>query len=331
MDLSAHNTLRLPCRAKYMLECRQLGDLRLLQADARRQTLPFYILGGGSNVVLPETLDGPLIRVALRGKTLLREDRDAWYVAAGAGENWHTFVLWALANGYAGLENLALIPGTVGAAPVQNIGAYGVEIKDYLDHVSAYDLQAGTMQIFTAGECAFAYRDSIFKSHYPGRFLITEVVFRLPKIPVLHLDYGDIRSELAVLALPATPQNIAQAVMTIRRRKLPDPDEIGNAGSFFKNPVIPMEKAHALLQRFPTMPHYPQPAQQSKLAAGWLIEQAGWKGRRLGPVGMYEKQALVLVNHGGATAADVKMLCTAVQRDVEAQFGIRLEPEPVFW
>jgi UDP-N-acetylmuramate dehydrogenase len=305
--------------------------LTQLQQQAQWRDMPWYVLGGGSNVVLPEKVEGLVIHVALQGKGLLREDKDAWYVSAQAGENWHTFVLWTLAQGYAGLENLALIPGTVGATPVQNIGAYGVEIKDYLDHVKAYDLTTGEIYQFTAAECGLAYRDSIFKQQYAGRFLITEVVLRLPKAPILHVGYADIQAELEQLRLPLTPEHIAHAVIRIRQRKLPDPAKIGNAGSFFKNPIISRSQAEALLQRFPTLPFYPYTAQHVKLAAGWLIEQVGWKGKRLGRVGMYEKQALVLVNHGGATAKDVRVLCTTVQRDVYAYFGVALEPEPIFW
>jgi UDP-N-acetylmuramate dehydrogenase len=327
MDLTPFNTLRLPSRAAHHLYCTELSMLAQLQ-QAQWRDMPWYVLGGGSNVVLPEKIEGLVIQVALQGKGLLREDKEAWYVKAYAGENWHAFVLWTLSQGYAGLENLALIPGTVGAAPVQNIGAYGVEIKDYLEQVSAYDLTTGEQHLLTAAECQLAYRDSIFKQH-AGRFLITDVVLRLPKKPTLHIEYGDIQAELA--SLPLTPQHIAQAIIKIRQRKLPDPAKIGNVGSFFKNPIVSRQQAEALLQRFPTLPHYPYTAHHTKLAAGWLIEQAGWKGKRLGPVGMYEKQALVLVNHGGATAIDVNKLCTAVQRDVYTHFKITLEPEPIFW
>ena len=330
MDLSTFNTLKLTSQAKYTVRCDHMNVLTHLFEQAKWRDKEWYILGGGSNVVLPEQLEGVVIHVALHGKSLLFEDDDAYYVSAQAGENWHAFVLWTLAQGYAGLENLALIPGTVGAAPVQNIGAYGVEIKDYLQYVVAYDLTTGQPQRFTAQECAFAYRDSVFKQQYAGRFLITEVIFRLPKIPVLHIGYGEIAVELDRLQLTPNPQHIAQAVMNVRRRKLPDPLQIGNAGSFFKNPLVSYKEAERLLQQFPTLPTYPT-RDSVKLAAGWLIEQTGWKGKRLGPVGMYEKQALVLVNYGGATAEDVKTLCRAVQNDVYHQFGIMLEPEPVFW
>lgn len=331
MDLSCLNTLRLPSQAQQIVYCNQLSVLTHLYQHAQWRDMPWYVLGGGSNVVLPERLAGLVIQVALQGKSLLREDKEAWYVAAQAGENWHDFVLWTLEQGYAGLENLALIPGTVGAAPVQNIGAYGVEMKDYLDHLMAYDLQTGEMQHFSVADCEFAYRDSVFKQKYTRRFLITTVVFRLPKIPVLHVGYGEILTELDRLHLQPSPTNIARAVIRIRQRKLPDPAEMGNAGSFFKNPMVTRAQAAHLLQLFPTLPAYPHSAACVKLAAGWLIEQAGWKGRRLGAVGMYAQQALVLVNHGGATATEVKALCTAVQRDVYAQFGMLLEPEPIFW
>lgn len=331
MDLTFLNTLRLKSLAEEFIACDHIESLKTLHQKKAQNDLSYYILGGGSNIVVPEKLQGTIIHVVLKGKGLYAEDKDAWYVKAAAGEMWHEFVLWTLKQGYSGLENLALIPGTVGAAPIQNIGAYGVEIKDYLDHLWAYDFDTGETIRFNHAECQFAYRDSIFKHLEAGRFVITEVVFRLPKNNTVNTNYGEIQSELERLNLPAISLNIAQAVINVRQRKLPDPTQLPNAGSFFKNPVLSTEKAEQLQLAFPTLPLYPLANGTTKLAAGWLIEQAGWKGKSLGPVGMYEKQALVLVNHGSAVAQDVQALCLAVQRDVEKLFGVMLEPEPVFW
>jgi UDP-N-acetylmuramate dehydrogenase len=326
MNLRSANTLQLPCIAHNFFVCQQVSDLAKLPPVASR-----YILGGGSNVVLPEQLTGQVIHVALMGKRILKETEEAWYISAKAGESWHEFVLWTLAQGYAGLENLVLIPGTVGAAPVQNIGAYGVEVKNYIDQVIAYDFLQKDLVYLTACECEFAYRDSFFKRQPRGRFLITEVIFRLPKQIIVHLDYGEIKAELERQKLSVVPAHIAKAVIAVLQRKLPDPAKIGNAGSFFKNPMITHTQADLLLAQYAKLPYYPVTKTQVKLAAGWLIEQAGWKGKQLGAVGMYDKQALVLVNHGGATAQDVRILCEAVQTDVLQQFGVALEPEPSFW
>ncbi|SMC28649.1 UDP-N-acetylmuramate dehydrogenase [Andreprevotia lacus DSM 23236] len=329
--LTSLNTLGLTASAARFATVREHADLLQLLADATLRAQLWHVLGGGSNLVLPERVEGLTVQVAVPGRRLLREDDDAYYVAAGGGENWHDFVQWTLAQGWGGLENLSLIPGTVGAAPIQNIGAYGVEVKDRLFALTAWSLQDGAPRVFSNAECAFAYRDSIFKQAEAGRWLIAEVVFRLPKNAPLVTGYGDLQQEIAAQGLPLSHAGVAQAVMAVRRRKLPDPAQIGNAGSFFKNPIIAASQRDALLQQFPQLVSYPAGEGLAKLAAGWLIEQAGWKGRRLGPVGMYEKQALVLVNHGGAARADVAALTAAVQGDVAARFGVQLEAEPVWW
>ena len=329
VDLSPFNTLALPCRAARYLKISdpaQLADLGI--AGERR-----FVLGGGSNLVLTGDLDGLVLHMAIAGKTLAGEDADAFYVKAGAGERWHDFVQWTLACGWPGLENLSLIPGTVGAAPVQNIGAYGLEIAECFHELTAYDLDTGKAQRFDRAACRFGYRDSIFKQegwHLDGHFAITEVTFRLPKRWQPATRYAGLADELATQRIE-TPnaRQIADAVITVRRRKLPDPAELPNAGSFFQNPVVEPATAAALCATYPDLPAYPQADGWTKLAAGWLIEQTGWKGRHLGPVGMYEKQALVLVNHGGATGCDVLALARAVQNDVQRTFGVELMPEPV--
>lgn len=331
VELQPFNTLGLPARASHLARIRNEDELHALLTDPTLVHLPRRVLGGGSNLWLEDDLQALVLKVEIPGKQLVREDADAWYVAAGAGEDWHGLVMWTLANGWGGLENLALIPGTAGAAPVQNIGAYGVEAKDCLFELRAMHLQTGQLRVFANAECRFAYRDSIFKREEAGKWLITEVIFRLPKRWQPNIAYGEIARELAAQALPTTPAAIAQVICEIRQRKLPDPAVLGNAGSFFHNPIVDSATRARLLQDYPALVSYPQPDGRFKLAAGWLIEQVGWKGRRLGPVGMYEKQALVLVNHGGATGQDVQRLAEAVRADVKTRFGVELVAEPVRW
>jgi UDP-N-acetylmuramate dehydrogenase len=293
-----------------------------------------FVLGGGSNLVLTGDFDGLALHMAIAGRRLAGEDAEAWYVRAGAGENWHGFVQWTLARGWPGLENLALIPGTVGAAPVQNIGAYGREAGEFIHSVSVFDMAKGKSARLDRAACRFGYRDSVFRQegwHLDGRMAVTSVTFRLPKRWRPAADYADLAAEIArrKIACPGARQ-IADAVAALRRRKLPDPAALPNAGSFFHNPAVEKAEAARLLAAHPDLAHYPLPDGRVKLAAGWLIERAGWKGRNLGPVGMYEKQALVLVNRGAASANDVLALMRAVQRDVRAKFGVELTPEPVF-
>ncbi|MDI3514574.1 MAG: UDP-N-acetylmuramate dehydrogenase [Rhodocyclaceae bacterium] len=324
-DLSTLNTFGLRARAACLLRLRSAEAL----ATAPQQG-PRLVLGGGSNLVLTGDFPGTVLKVEIGGRRLLRTEPTAWIVEAGAGENWHDFVRWTLDQGWPGLENLSLIPGTVGAAPIQNIGAYGLEFSERFDSLDAVDLDSGAACSFGLADCDFGYRDSVFKRS-PGRWLITAVRFRLPRPWQPVTRYADVARELEARGIEApSALDISDAVIAIRRRKLPDPAEIGNAGSFFKNPVVEAAACARLLAAHPAMPHYPQPDGREKLAAGWLIEQAGWKGRDLGPVGCYEHQALVLVNRGGATGADVRRIAAAIMADVEARFGVRLEPEPVF-
>ncbi|WP_415033027.1 UDP-N-acetylmuramate dehydrogenase [Azonexus sp.] len=330
VDLRPFNTLALPGRAAEYVRV----DAAATLADPRWRSRRRFVLGGGSNLVLGGDFDGLILHMAIPGRRLVAEDAQAWYIEAGAGENWHALVLWSLARGWPGLENLALIPGTVGAAPVQNIGAYGVEISDFVQQVRAWDFQAAKFVEFNNAACHFAYRDSLFKKngqHREGALAIVALTLRLPKSWQPNCRYADVAQELAAheIATP-TAQEIAAAVIAVRQRKLPDPGRLPNAGSFFHNPVVCAEQAAALLRAYPELPTYPQADGRVKLAAGWLIEAAGWKGKALGPVGMYEKQALVLVNHGGATGQDVAQSMAAVQAAVRAQFALELTPEPVF-
>ncbi len=333
-NLGRHNSLALPGSAAlyaYITASSQLASLRNSPAVAERRR---FVLGGGSNLVLTGDYDGLVVHMAIAGRALLGEDAEAWYVRAGGGERWHDFVQWTLAQGWPGLENLSLIPGTVGAAPIQNIGAYGLEVAERFHCLDAFDMQTGETTRFDRAACRFGYRDSVFKQegwHRDGRFVVTGVSFRLAKQWQPLTRYADIALELDTQNITApSAQDVANAVIAIRQRKLPDPAQVPNAGSFFHNPVVDATTVQALLAKHPNMPHYPQADGRCKLAAGWLIEHAGWKGKNLGPVGMYEKQALVLVNRGGATGADVTALMHAVQRDVRSTFGVTLTPEPIF-
>ncbi|MGE4450954.1 UDP-N-acetylmuramate dehydrogenase [Castellaniella sp.] len=351
-DLQARNTLGLPARAAVAVLDDESAIPALCEALAagrngpkgREADAPLFVLGGGSNLVMSVRPHHRILRVALRGIRLWDETAGHWIVEAAAGESWHGFVDHCLSLGWPGLENLALIPGTVGAAPVQNIGAYGLELDQRLHSVVAWDLRAGREYELRPEACGFAYRDSLFKRDGAGRWLIVRVRFALPKAWTPRLDYPDLRDHPGLrdeggafgaggaareASRTPSPRQVFDAVCDIRHRKLPDPAVLGNAGSFFKNPVIDADQAAELRQRFRDLRAYPQADGRIKLAAGWLIEQAGWKGRRLGPVGMHERQALVLVNHGGAQAADVLALAQAVRADVQKRFGVDLEQEPV--
>jgi UDP-N-acetylmuramate dehydrogenase len=330
-SLRALNTFGIAVTACHFTRLTELADLPALLDSAPYQQGPVLWLGGGSNLLLTRDYPGLVVKVDLRGIRVLADDGDTVLVEAAAGETWHDFVCHTLAEGWAGLENLSLIPGTVGAAPIQNIGAYGVEVKDTLDSVVCADLaNGGTELILANANCRFGYRDSVFKHEMAGRLLVTAVRFRLSRSAALKTGYGDIQRELDAQGIAApTAQDVARAVIAIRQSKLPDPAVLGNAGSFFKNPVIDAEAAAALLVRFPTLPHYPAPGGRVKLAAGWLIDQAGLKGYRQGAAGVHEKQALVLVNHGGASGSEIRALAQHVQDTVRARYGVELEPEPI--
>ena len=330
-SLASLNTFRIPARARHYLRVDGAAQLEAVRRDPALGALPRLVLGGGSNMLFTRDFDGIVLHMAGQGREVLGEQDGRILVRAQAGENWHAFVQWTLAQGLGGLENLSLIPGTVGAAPIQNVGAYGTEPRDVFHCLTAYDMASGDVRTLDAAACRFAYRDSLFK-HPEGRELVVlDVTFALPAAWVPNLRYAELARavEEAGLAAP-TPQDIGRTVETIRRRKLPDPSEIGNAGSFFKNPVVSREHCARLLAEFPQLVHHAQADGSEKLAAGWLIDQCGWKGRALGAAGVYPKQALVLVNLGGARGEDVVRLARAIQEDVKARYGVALEPEPVF-
>lgn len=324
------NTFGLASQASQLLPIGRENDLATHAATI--QESPCLILGGGSNLILPPVLDKLVLYNQIKGVEIKQRTHDTVVLEVGGGMNWHEFVIWTLSRGYGGLENMALIPGTVGAAPVQNIGAYGVELKDVFVALRAFDLQSGTFRQFDLRECDFGYRHSLFKqADVKGRYLITKVQLELTTANHhLNTNYGAISTllEQAKVDHP-TPADIARAVIEIRRSKLPDWRQLGNAGSFFKNPIIPMEQYQNLRQQLPDVkiPAYPAGEDKMKLAAGWLIDQCGWKGKRNGPVGCYEKQALVIVNHGGATAKDILALSQQIVADVQHKFGVQLERE----
>jgi UDP-N-acetylmuramate dehydrogenase len=329
--LQALNTFGIAATAHAYLRVTNTEQLIGVYADAAWRTLPRLVLGGGSNVLLTQDFPGIVLHLATAGKKLVGSDDQHHYVRAAAGENWHAFVQWTLTHGFAGLENLALIPGTVGAAPIQNIGAYGLEIKDVFHSVTVFDPRDAATRVLDGAACRFGYRDSVFKRPEGRDLVILDVTFALPKQWRPNLRYAELAQAVAEQGYPQpTAQQVADTVIAIRRRKLPDPAVIGNAGSFFKNPVVTTAQCAALLERFPALVHHAQPDGSEKLAAGWLIDQCGWKGRNLGAAGVYPKQALVLVNNGGATGAEVVALAAAIQADVMARYGVALEAEPVF-
>ena len=335
--LQPYNSFGIVARAQRLVRVRDEADLIGLMASADWNALtreaPPFVLGGGSNLVLTGDIKPLVLKVEIRGRRLLEETARGWLVEAGAGENWHDTVGWTLEQGWPGLENLALIPGCVGASPVQNIGAYGVELQDRFHELDAIDLQTGQSFTLDAAQCGFGYRDSVFK-HAPaggkgmglaGRALITRVRFWLPRPWKPVLGYADLERRMAETGM-ANPdaRQIFDWICAIRRAKLPDPAVIGNAGSFFKNPTVSVEQCADI-----KVVHYPMADGSIKLAAGWLIDACGWKGRGVGNAGVYEKQALVLVNRGGATGGEVMTLAKAIQTSVYERFGILLEPEPV--
>ena len=324
------NSFGVEARARWFCRVSGAEDLAALAADPRLAGMPRLVLGGGSNLLLTRDFEGVVIKVEVPGLRELGEVGDAWYLEVGAGENWHATVERLLTMGRPGLENLALIPGSCGAAPVQNIGAYGLELAQRLDSLAAWDFASQRVVRVTAAECAFGYRDSRFKHADAGRRLILSITLALPKRWQPVAGYADLARELMVRGV-ARPdaRAIFDAVVAIRRRKLPDPAVIGNAGSFFKNPLVSREEHQALVARHPALVGYPQPGGRVKLAAGWLIDAVGLKGATRGRAGVYEKQALVLVNRGGATGAEILALAREVQEKVAEAFGVWLEPEPV--
>lgn len=328
ISLKFYNTFGIAVTARYFSKFTSLPELEELYDFDSSNEVTTLVLGGGSNVLLTQDYKGLVAINQMRGIEVVNEDIQHIYVRAAAGENWHQFVMYCIKNNFAGVENLSLIPGSVGASPMQNIGAYGVEIKDVFYQLEAYNIKEKKLQTFSASDCKFGYRESIFKRKYKGKFVITGVTYKLNKKPVFNTSYGAIQQELEKLGVSElTLASVSQAVINIRQSKLPDPKITGNAGSFFKNPTIPREQFEGLKREFPGIVGYPAKDHAVKVAAGWLIEHAGWKGYRKGDAGCHPKQALVLVNYGNANGIDIYNLSTEIMHSIESKFGIILERE----
>ncbi len=321
------NTFGTEAKTKYYFEFTEAEDLSgFLASNKDWPNLEILILGEGSNLLFVNDFDGLVINPNIPGIKIVHEDRNNIWLEVGAGVVWDQLVEYAVFNRWGGIENLSLIPGKVGAAAVQNIGAYGMEIQNQIDSVTGFDLETQTEYTLGVSDCQYAYRDSIFKNSLKNRFVITSVIFKLDKFPEFILNYGNLKDETEKWG-PINPQNIRKSVIKIRESKLPDPKVIGNAGSFFKNPIVETTQIETLLANFPDMPHYPASDGNTKLAAGWLIEQCGWKGFRKGDAGVHERQALVLVNYGNATGKEIYDLSAEIKQSVQEKFGVDLERE----
>ncbi|OUD35758.1 UDP-N-acetylmuramate dehydrogenase [Flavobacterium sp. FPG59] len=326
-SLKKHNTFGIDAFAKKFIAVHTVSELAIVLNQ--NQNTELFIIGGGSNMLLTQDIDALVIHVDLKGKKIIKENDDFVWVESQAGENWHEFVLWTINQDFGGLENMSLIPGNVGTTPVQNIGAYGAEIKDTFAYCEAMNIQNQEIKTFTNEECKFGYRESIFKNEIKNQFVITSVVFKLTKKNhKINISYGDISGELAKKnIINPTLVDVSNAVITIRQSKLPDPKELGNSGSFFKNPIVLKSDFEKIHQRFPEMKFYEISDTEVKVPAGWLIEQAGFKGKRFGDAGVHKNQALVLVNYGNATGKEILNVAHEIQDTVFKLFGIRIEAE----
>ena len=328
ISLKPFNTFGLAAQAASFTEAHSLADLIEITNTEEFKTGPTLILGGGSNILLTQNFEGLVIKNCLKGISVIAENEQEVILEAGAGESWHDFVMYCVDRNLGGIENLSLIPGTVGAAPMQNIGAYGVEIKDVFHSLSALHISSKELHVFDNAQCQFGYRESVFKHDLKGQYVITAVRFVLQKKPTLKLSYGAIMETLQAKGIEQPGiKEVSDAVISIRRSKLPDPAEIGNSGSFFKNPVIPIAHYEQLKAQYPQIPSYPVDETQVKVPAGWLIEQDGWKGKTIGQIGVHKNQALVLVNYGGGDGNALKKLSEDIQKSIFEKFGINLQVE----
>ncbi|HVT85309.1 MAG TPA: UDP-N-acetylmuramate dehydrogenase [Chitinophagaceae bacterium] len=333
ISLRSYNTFGIDVKARYFAAFSDVAALEELLTSYPDTSL--FILGGGSNILFTKDINGLVLKNEIKGIDEIWEDEEYVYVKAGAGENWHQFVLHCINNNWAGIENLSLIPGNVGAAPMQNIGAYGVELQDVFHSLEALDRQAIKIVTFTSGDCEFGYRESVFKRKFKDQFIILNVTLKLHKHPIFHIEYGTVKQELEKMGVKELSiRSISHAIINIRNSKLPDPGQVGNAGSFFKNPLIPESKYSELKEKFPEMPSFPAPGNFVKIQAGWLIEHCGpgintesWKGFRRGDAGCYPRQALVLVNYGHATGQEIFQLSEEISGSVKNKFGVELERE----
>ncbi|ARV10292.1 UDP-N-acetylenolpyruvoylglucosamine reductase [Winogradskyella sp. PC-19] len=327
ISLKNYNTFGIDAKAQSYVDIRTISDLQtVLKSESSN---PFFVLGGGSNMLLTKDIEALVIHLNLKGISIFDKTNDYAIIEAKAGENWHDFVLWCLDKNLGGIENMSLIPGNIGTAPIQNIGAYGVELKDVFHSCEAINISTQEIKTFTTEDCNFGYRESVFKQNLKGQYIITSVKLKLSKgNHRLNIDYGAIKSELEKLKITKPSiKDISRAVISIRQSKLPDPKEIGNSGSFFKNPVISKEEFKQLQNNFPQVPHYVISEKQIKVPAGWLIETAGFKGKRFGDYGVHNKQALVLVNYGNALGKDIYDLAKLIQQTVFRLFSIKIETE----
>jgi len=326
-SLKNHNTFGIEAKAERFVAIHSVEELKTILQE--NHSSKKFILGGGSNMLLTKNIDALVIHIDIKGKKVIREDDDFVWIECSAGENWHEFVLYTIAHDFGGLENMSLIPGNVGTTPVQNIGAYGTEIKDTFVSCDAIEIETGNSRTFTNEECKFGYRESVFKNEVKDQFIITSVVFRLTKTNhKINTSYGDIQSELAKNAIVnPTLKDVSNAVIAIRKSKLPDPKELGNSGSFFKNPIISKQEFEKIHAKFPEMKFYEVSETEVKVPAGWLIEQAGFKGKRFGDAGIHKNQALVLVNYGNATGQEILAVSKNVQETIFSIFGIWIEAE----
>ena len=321
------NTFNISAKTKFFYEFNTLENLKGILSHKLLKTEKSFVLGGGSNILFSKDFDGIVLKNSIEGIHITKDNNNHTEVEVGSGENWHEFVLWSVKKNLSGIENLALIPGSVGASPIQNIGAYGCEAKDTIKKVQFIEIESKSIKELTNSECDFSYRSSIFKKDLKGKYIITKVTFLLKKKPINNISYGAVANELSALKSQASPQSICNAIINSRSRKLPDPQKIGNSGSFFKNPIISNLKLKKIKEKYPEIINYTQSKTHSKIAAGWLIEMAGWKGYRKDDFGVYDKQALVLVNYGDAIGSEVQQLSEDIKKSVWETYQIRLETE----
>lgn len=332
-SLKSLHTFGMDVRTAHFVEYTSVDELEalLVRMQSEWETLPWLHMGGGSNLLFTsDYYQGVILHSAIKGWQVVDEDEECVHLRVGAGVVWDELVAYTVAQGWGGMENLSLIPGEVGASAVQNIGAYGMEAKDLIETVDTIEIATGTSRTFACEECGYAYRQSVFKSELKGKFVVTHVTYRLQKNPVFHLDYGNIRAELERMGEGISLDTIRRAVIRIRESKLPDPQVMGNAGSFFMNPIVPRAVMEHIREAYPQMPFYEVDTERVKIPAGWMIEQCGWKGRVLGRAAVHDKQALVLVNLGGATGREIIALSDAVRHDVKEKFGVDIHPEVNF-
>ena len=329
-SLLPHNTFGMDVKASVFMEYESVEELKDLLGQSSLVEGTWLHIGGGSNLLFTKDYPGMILHSAIKGFEVVGENEEEVLVRAGAGEVWDDFVAYAVEKGWYGAENLSLIPGEVGASAVQNIGAYGVEAKDLIVKVETIEVATGKERVFENEECGYAYRESVFKHALKGKYIVTHVIYRLSKKASYRLDYGNVRSELEKRGCELTLENVRQTIIDIRESKLPDPQVQGNAGSFFMNPIVPRPLFEELLSQYPSMPFYEVDAERVKIPAAWMIDQCGWKGKQLGRAGVHNKQALVLVNCGGATGQEIIALSEEIQRSVLDKFGVRISPEVNF-